>query len=101
MKVKVFDLGNKFEKFGFAFSVNNFAHIVASEFAVNDFKFVGVHKIEVELLFEIVAKIVETAGEDGDFVAVLFKNFESAFCAFGDRKIFGNLFHHAFVQAFE
>ena len=72
--IDILDLSYDFEQLGLTFAVDYVAEITSCQFSIGYLKFVGIHIIDIELLFEIIAEICEAARQDGGLVAGAFQH---------------------------
>ena len=59
--IDIFYLSEQTQELGFAGAVDNRSEMTPGEFAVDDFKLVGIRVVKSELLLEIVAEVGETS----------------------------------------
>ena len=96
--VHLLHLGDEPQQFRLALAVHHVAHVAAGQLAVHHLQLVGVDVIDAILLLQVFAEIGESAGQDGNLVAILLQNIHQAVHALGDGQVLGNVLHDAHVQ---
>ncbi len=101
LQMDVFLEGQQFQQLGFPLSIHDLMKVFPGKFPVFDLQFVGKNVVEPQLGFQVISEVGESPGKDGGAVAVLFQRAQQAFGASGNGQVFGNFFHHRFVQSFQ
>ena len=65
----------------------------------SDLQLIGIDVIEAVFLFQVVAEIGETSGQDGRLVSHALENGHQALQPLGDRQVAGDLLHHRNVES--
>ena len=101
-QIHLLHLGDEAQQLGLACAVHDVAHVASRQFAVfAHLQLVGIDVVDAELLLQIFAEKGESAGEDGNLVAVFLQHQHQALGPFGDGQVFGDVLHHGDIQPLE
>ena len=97
--VDIFNLTQQTQQLGLAAAVHDLADVTARQTALLDLQLIGINVIEAVFLFQVVAEISETSGQNGRLVSHTLENGHQALQPLGDRQVAGDLLHHRNVES--